>query len=274
MVDGVRPTLGEVVVSMDGETVETAERRGHPQHREGDRRRPRPSPSAEPGRDLRRHGPRRAAPARADPPVDRLLLARRRPVADRVRVLRHQHRTGRHRRCDRHHRRVLRLLAPPGSLVGRRPPGVRPVGHVDRRASRGPRSVDGDRRGLARCGVDLALRRFVAPRCAVVGHPPGGRSSPSSSSCWVSRRPCGPGSRLPRWDARACSPSWGRRRCPSIRRASPWSTAPAGGPGSPGARGSTPATPLRVVKIQGLVLEVEPAAEPDGEPPILSGPGR
>ena len=93
--NGVRPTVGELIVQLDGKTVTTAAGDVKLSTATVDRHRQGPPPAAQPGRRLQPPRPRRLAAAPADQPVDRLLPVRRRPRADRVRVLHRVDRPGR-----------------------------------------------------------------------------------------------------------------------------------------------------------------------------------
>ena len=133
------PTLGDFIVNLDGTTVQTASRSGEAVDREGRRRGRGPAPPAQPGDLVPQARPRRPGDPHAHQPVDRVPAADRRARADRLRVLHDQRRA--RRRCggDRADRRVRRLLAPAGHVVGARADPDRDDRVRDRRAGRADR---------------------------------------------------------------------------------------------------------------------------------------
>ena len=70
--NGVRPTLGELIVQLDGKTVHDRGRRREALHRQGRGRGSRPPPPAQPGRRVQPPRARRVAAAPPHQPVDRL----------------------------------------------------------------------------------------------------------------------------------------------------------------------------------------------------------
>ena len=199
-IDGIRPTIGEVIVTLDGKTIHTA---GGPVklstakvigHGTGRRRQPNQDvvfDSLSLGARAAAHASSaRRSPTSCSSPGSSLIVFEFFAVQRRASPVR----SARWRRSPR----VLRLLAPPGRVVGRRP--------VDRRRSSassidvqagglGPWTVIGD--GVARRGLAHALRRVVAPRPGVVDGPDRDRGASSCSSCWRCRRSSGRGSRRP-----------------------------------------------------------------------------
>ena len=138
---------------------------------QGHRRGPGPSPSAQPGRALRRLDLGEPGAAHADQPVDRLLPVRRRAGADRVRVLRVRDRSGRPRgRGARSSARWLGFSHLPVHwwAVGAARCSACSASPIDVQAGGlGAWTVIGS--AVARGRVAHAVRRVGAPRPAVVG---------------------------------------------------------------------------------------------------------
>ena len=138
------------------------------------------SPTREPKGEVhfRKLGSRRPARAHARRALGCVFPVRRRARADRLRVLLGRCRRRRLRRArSRSSAALFRVLASPGRAVGGRDCccSASSAWSIDVQAGHA-RTVDVHRRRVARRGIDLALRRFVASRSRVVG-------SRRSSSC-------------------------------------------------------------------------------------------
>ena len=162
-IDRVAPTVGELIVSLDGrEVVSGGETRTLDTAKViGDGRGP--AAAAEPGGALHPPRPRRAAAAHAGQPVDRLPALRGGPGTDRVRVLHVRDRPRRARRRGGDDLWARRLLPPPRPLVGDRAPDAVGVRVRRRRAGGRPGRVD---RSSARWHWSQVRSRSTAARRA------------------------------------------------------------------------------------------------------------